>query len=622
MKINLPKLQSGGGMPPFNYYTPVMVPDTSAAAGTAASVKKSSDSGGLDEKDLFEMIADIDGLPSDTQALINRFQSIYSRPNLFGSTGTVDTSSLATMYLQGLQQMKVANFNKAQYDKVQQHVIQQGGLNELAVTGDGRVIVNSDEGIKQVDVFEYIKNKDKYAGVSNAELLRLRAYSSPFDNSLLQVVGNGIGMDQINKLIKESVASLGTSTYAEEGYSKHEKGQITAGIKFLQEAYAKGAKLDGMGLEGVYKSKILTKEQTQQAQLALEYVYNMLPGNAKTLLAARTGGVEQSKNLIAQYIGAGMKPELQFTTTLELDAEGKKPGSKTQASEDALDKIKNNTAMQFVLGYGQTNDFPIMNGTTDGIRVKSNSLPINKPNGDPVGNNSTVNEITTSQYAGIFDMQNVSMGGEFINESGLQKVLFDGNVHGMDLPIDVDEYMQTGKIKPDFELLQTKELADQEIRNRKIPANDFAAMNEVYAEFGLPIKYNNNGTLNSEKWGRFGAFQATAVSTAFNENPGFAYGMQEITDSNEKDNLTQIFKNKMQNFEFDDKGFLDSLSFGLSSWDSYYKGIVFIPVKTNAFNALAGSGEKLTKGQATNLESVQQQAERVKGYNNPGSFNL
>jgi hypothetical protein len=39
-----------------------------------------------------------------------------------------------------------------------------------------------------------------------------------------------------------------------------------------------------MPLQGLYKSKTITKDQLNQVQLALDYIYRALPGNAKTLL--------------------------------------------------------------------------------------------------------------------------------------------------------------------------------------------------------------------------------------------------------------------------------------------------------------------------------------------------
>mgnify|MGYP006951550366 FL=1 len=43
MKI-IPKMQSGGGMPPFTYYTPVTVPDTSGTVTTGDTTSTSDGS--------------------------------------------------------------------------------------------------------------------------------------------------------------------------------------------------------------------------------------------------------------------------------------------------------------------------------------------------------------------------------------------------------------------------------------------------------------------------------------------------------------------------------------------------------------------------------------------------
>lgn len=616
MKINIPKLQSGGGMPPFNYYTPVMVPDTSAAAGasTATSTKSSSGSD-LDDKDILEMLAKIDGLPSDTQKLISIFQNLYSSPNLFGGNGGgLDSSKLASAYLQGLQYVKTANFNKKQYDEIQKQVIAQGGLNEIALIDGGVVVQDLDsKEITPISVEDYLKNPKQYSPISNAQLLKMRAYSSPFNNDILGIVGNGIGMPQINKLIRDSLAQLGTSTYSSDGYSSKVAGEVEAGVKFLQSAYKAGANLEGMGIDGLYKSNILTKDQTEQAYKAVSYIYQMLPENAKTLLKVKTGSEQGSINLIASLVGSGMSGESKFTTNLELDAEGRKPGSKKE-SEEGLDKLKTNVALQFVQGRGHTYDFNIMNGTAEAIRVKAHSLPIITASGTPIGNNSTLNELSSSMYSGIFDLQNASMGEAFIQPDGHQKVLIEGQANGVDLPIDVEELNTSGRIKPDLDLLKRKELADMEIRKRGIKEGDYAAMNEVYQQAGLPIKYNSDGSINSQRWARFGAFNATAVSQAFEEDVNYSGAVKVIKDDNRKNNLIEIFKNKNNGFTFDD-GWL----FGD---DEFIDGVVFVPVKPNAFNALAGSGTTLTPEQSHQLDTIQKLSDKRNRYQNPGSFNL
>lgn len=615
MKINIPKLQSGGGMPPFNYYTPVVVADASAYAPVASSAAKSKSSDSdLDDKDILEMLSKVDGLPSDTQKLISIFQNLYSSPNLFGSSGGLDTSKLASAYLQGLQYTKIANFNKKQYDTIQKQVIEQGGLNEIAIIGSGVVVQDLDsQELKTIQVSDYLENTEQYRPISNAQLLKMRAYSNPFNNDMLEIVGNGIGMSQINKLIQDSVKSLGTSTYSSDGYSAKIAGEIKAGFNFLKSAAAAGANLEGMGIDGLYKSNILTKDQTQQAYKAVQYVYSMLPQNAKTLLMAKTGSQEASINLIGSLIASGASNETKFTTNLELDAEGRKPGSKKE-TEEGLDKLKTNVALQFVQGRGYTSDFNIMSGTSEAIRVKSHTLPIVSASGTPIGNNSTLNELSSSMYSGIFDMSQVSMGEMFINTDGHQKVLIEGQAHGVDMPIDVEEYMSTNRIKPDLDLLNRKELADQEIRKRGIKDTDYDAMNKVYQEAGLPIKYNSDGSINSQRWARFGAFNATAVSQAFEEDVNYSGSVREVKDDNRINNLIEILKTKNNGFTYDDSWFFGG--------DSFYDGVVFIPLKQNAFNALAGSGTTLTPQQSTQLEVLQKSSDKRNRYNNPGSFNL
>ena len=66
MKLNINKLQSGGGLPPFVQSTPVTVNNATPAMAKAednATAKKE----GLGDKDLLSLLKDIDGLPNDMQ---------------------------------------------------------------------------------------------------------------------------------------------------------------------------------------------------------------------------------------------------------------------------------------------------------------------------------------------------------------------------------------------------------------------------------------------------------------------------------------------------------------------------------------------------------------------------
>jgi len=69
------------------------------------------------------------------------------------------------------------------------------------------------------------------------------------------------------------------------------------------------------------------------------------------------------------------------------------------------------------------------------MSVYSTEMPVTK-NNQPIGR-STVQDLTTSDFSGILDFQQVSMGGLMISPTGLTKVITDdGAAHSIDMPID------------------------------------------------------------------------------------------------------------------------------------------------------------------------------------------
>jgi hypothetical protein len=48
---------------------------------------------------------------------------------------------MVNLYSSILSKVKVANFNKQMYDKTYDHLLSNGGLNEVAITQDGKLFV-------------------------------------------------------------------------------------------------------------------------------------------------------------------------------------------------------------------------------------------------------------------------------------------------------------------------------------------------------------------------------------------------------------------------------------------------------------------------------------------------
>ena len=216
MKISINKYQSGGGMPPFTYYEPLSF-SNNGYQPTYTNKEANDSEGQLTEKDLFTMLKDIDALPSDIQVIMrdlsNSFNSFsYSRSGL---------SDIASKYLKALSKIKTANFNKEYYDQAYKNAVEKNALDEVAITEQGKIVVSDENGeLLPITVEEFYKNSDKYSPITNSNLLYLRAHNSGFNNTYLKLAQNGISLQEINKMIQDSISNLGSTTQNITGYSK------------------------------------------------------------------------------------------------------------------------------------------------------------------------------------------------------------------------------------------------------------------------------------------------------------------------------------------------------------------------------------------------------------------
>ena len=133
--------QGGGALPPLVSYTPVTV--TGGQTAAVASKETKSEGTDLTDKDLLEMLKNLDGLPSDMNLITESLQNFYIDQQYGPSS---NTSNIASRYMQVLNQMKVANFHKKQYDAAFDIVKANGGINEVAVDERGRFVCVNSEG--------------------------------------------------------------------------------------------------------------------------------------------------------------------------------------------------------------------------------------------------------------------------------------------------------------------------------------------------------------------------------------------------------------------------------------------------------------------------------------------
>lgn len=610
--------QGGGALPPLVSYTPVTV----TGGGTSAATKpvdENADSSDLTDKDLLTMLEKLDGLPSDMELITKNLQNFY----IDQKYGHSSTSNIATRYMQVLNQMKVANFHKKQYDAAFDMVKSNGGINEVAIDERGRFVCINSEGDFKFLSADQLKDQSEYQPLTNSELLEYRAYSkdSAFNNNILSIVQSGIGMEYVTNLIQDVISKLGTTSSTESAYVTSESRKILNGIDDFNRAMQSSAGEFNPTINNLYKYKKVDRSQAEQMKMAFNYIYKALPENAKALLKYKSGNVEGGlETLLGQLIST----QSSYTSEFTLDLDNSSSGSKSSGSGNSSGKTPGmNPVSMLEAGYGEDDTFLIQTreGGKHGIAVPTVRMPIITKEGKSIGTSSTLFDVTESAFAGMLNFENASMGGVMIPTTGFGNIAVNGTaLHTGYLPVDLQEYYETGNIKPNIEMLGKYKQAQEKIKEEKI--NNPQQINAIYQEYGLPVMYSENGdVLTSYK--KFGMINATAIDNAFEEDVDFADYLYETLDENVINNTLTILqkgRSDKDRIDFDSKGIFNRK--GGKGYDRVFKGVVFIPINQDHFTATAATGDYPTTSEAEVIEARQQAKSREEmvrnSYVNPG----
>ena len=590
MKI-IPKHQKGGNLDAFfTTYVPIQVPNQASSQQKSSGTLQSNEKGKLTEKDLFEMLKDIDGLPNEMNAIVGNLMNTFRLSALTG----VDPGDLATTYLSNLYQVKVASQNKAAYDKAVEQANKNGSMAEPAISMDGKLVVqNTDGKITTVSLSNYFENKDQYAPLTVSNLANLRAYSPElaYNPEVFNIITNSMGFESFQELLSKVTQTLGSSEYTRSGMFSSD-GQASKGLELLM-TLGKDDRLQAMGsvtAEGLYKYKVIDKAQLQQINSMLSYITSVLPDRAKTWAAFKMGTSDKNKatrDLVFQYLLSGNSQQ----HTIDVDYQGsmdKVTGNKSKG-DATTDDIVQNTATKWLRGLGVQNVFTINPGTNYATQVLANTLPLTDSDKKYLGANSVLQQATQGEYAGILDFNSASMGMQRIDPSNFGKiVLTDGKISSIDFPSKV---LDDGTIVPDLspQTSEAKQAADREIKQLGIDLSsissisaNYKAINDIYAKHGLEPAYNPDGT-PTNNWTRFGVINASASNNALGMDQFDSNELlQPINDDAVVDNLLQVTKEE----NYDTNNFL------WNGVDHFYRGTVWVPVNVSYVAASANSGIK------------------------------
>lgn len=619
--LNIPTFQQGGTyIPPVTSWKPTasVADDAPAAARAAAAGDSKKD---LTDKDILDMLKNLGGLPSDIMAITSELQNFYinGRGRRGATTYTAGTSSTAVRYLGALSKMKIAEFNKKEYDNAWEQVAKNGGLKEVAIDERGYYYCVNDKGdYKRLSAEELLKHQGEYRPLTNNELLDARAQdlSMANKNQVLNVVRNGIGLEEVIKQVQGIINQIGTTTTSQEGYMNTKQGRLIKGLQDFENAVQEASgQVDYNGtIDDLYKYKFLSKDQSQQAQQAMAFIYASLSKTAKSLLKSRTDFTDEGAKTFLQTLIAA---SIDNTQSFDIDLAGGKSAKTTKeaaaAGKDTTD-LKASQLVDMIKSIDGVKT-PMTIDRGDGIQMTVLGRQFNvlteAGSNKPVTDTSLLNMLNQTGIAGIVkNMDNITFGDQKISRDALGSITYNSTgAIRVNLPTNPDGSVNLGLL----DAYQKVEAAvDQIVASGRQPTAE--EIQKLYQDYGLSSLLKANGQLDESK---FGAFLVTEGYTT-----DALSGVQDSPFVKEykgdTDRAVQLIKQSLaigsgkdaQSPDVDTFSWWNPLDY-FGNYDRIYKAAIYIPIDNNVLPAARLDGQKLDYDEAMTLEDKYQRFERM-----------
>lgn len=570
------------GYQPFTGINKSAKQEGSTTKSSSSTGESSSSKVGL--KDLLSLVKELKGLPVDNNLVVQQIQSMYEDAALFNN-GELSTNDLISTYLSTLRNIRLAEFNQQEFNDARKQVIANGGLNEYAIDLHGNIYIQDQESgqIKNVTPEEYqqLKENGHYQILTNSNLLYYRANDPnfAFKNDVLSIVNNGIGMKQITEQLLAVSSKIGTSTLKQEGYSEKNARGIVQGMASLEKAFQ-----SGMTIDGLYHQGVITKDQTEQAKLALTYLWNTLADNAKSLLKVKGGSTKGAFELIQSLVFSGLDSEQSFTSDLVKEPDKfKKENSNNDGTSSGYGKDdKSNPYFNMVKQIGATT-IPIII-RKGGVQIAlegANYSSIPDLHGNPIESTS-VDDLLNRGLSGIVTDRNaITFGSQVVSSNNLENIMYDNS--GGTMVLLPCKKTSEGRTVVDLSIIDEYEDAVKEINQLQNPTNEQIA--EIYVNHGLmQLIDQRTGLPNKERFAQFLVIDAYGVNkNDFLAPDQFLEEVQSVDDVLEQRLKTALSTNdKKNNYDFDPK----DKSFWEGGYDKVYRGVAYIPITINELQAI------------------------------------
>ena len=603
------KYQAGGGLPFVSVSPTFATSEKGMPNPTKADSKEKGED--LTTKDLLSLLKDLDGLPADMNLIyssLRGFQMQSSRDPLKLSS----SSDIASRYISLVHKIKLAKFNREEYNEALKQLKSNGGLSEVAITSEGMLIGENKEGdfkyYSPEEVAKGTHQEEGYAILTNSNLLYIRANEpeGAFKHKLTSVAQNGIGMEFVNKLVQDAIANLGTSSSSQEGYVNTQKGELIQGLQdFNKAVQASNGQFNGT-VNDLYKYKYLTKSQAEQAKKAMQYLYNTLPSNARALLKVKSDGSEAGAlKLIETMISAKESP----STSFEIDLVGGVSHKGTKGSGKDGTDLETSLPLNVMKNIGGVDSYVDID-RGDGIHMSVRGTQFNlitTPSGESISDTSLATMLQKSGLQGIVkDLRSIQFGDQKISPEVLSNITYNNSgVTRANLPIKAD-----GSVNLDLLEAYEKAENDIEMSGDKSPEN----VKQIYEQYGIMSLLNADGTYNQSK---FAPFMITEGYTT-DALSGLKTSKFVVEYKGDEDAAVALIQKSLaigsgKNVQTPE---VDTFSwYNPADWfgwtDTIYKGVIYIPITNNVNAAVFGANQSLDYDEALDQEEKYQNFERM-----------
>lgn len=559
MKLNIKKLQEGGGMP-FVTYRPapsMTAPDTSSTETTSTKSSKKSEEGSDNTSLLSKAVIDElikKGLPNDVNQFLKELQ-IAEKSSVMGmesGVGGIDRNKLYSLAAKANQLIHNSNL----MESATTQAYNNDGLEELAVSTTGALFVQDKNGkISKLSMSEYNKKRDSVYAMTVNDLSKARMYNPnlAFDTEIISTIQNSMGINKINDYMLSILNKLGTETLSKEGYVDKQKlketiGSMTNGknpteseLKGIQEL---ASTYQSMGKDGIYK--ITQEKSTQRNHISdgFEYLWAMLPNNARNVLKARyiVDGNESSnpaniiRNSFYMFTNESSKNTLDYPTSMNKEENG-------EDGNRSSEKMYNQSSLEKLV-YGDLDvqdniQLYSADGADYGFKFKgtvTSSLPTldNKNQGPEILSKALLNGVW-----GVVDKDNIYFGQNKLQLYDLEKIMYDGGA-AANIWVPV---MNDGKT-PNYELLKNYQNGLEAIKRDGI--TDPNVMNTIMERNGAGfIKFDQQGKISTISKSYLKPFLlihgATTNGTSFTENNIYSHKLKNEHNDEYLKTLESVF---------------------------------------------------------------------------------